>query len=212
MHDSDGDAQCNDPNHCLDASGKLPNHVSSKPIFLDGGPGSTSYQDSAHNSYTGFSSSGASSNPALEGRTAGPSLANDSLVWIRDNTNIRERLGNSPEVSANVYYETQLYGWNITGVSISNTSYEQIMVSSVKVTIYSQYGNDKVSSELLYPYSYPSIHKPDYGIAEPGTTSGIINVSTGVIPSWNYVDVRVRVLSYSGRFGDISLSFAVNPP
>jgi hypothetical protein len=118
-------------------------------------------------------------------------LINDVLTWGRDNTNIRELLGSQPEVSGNVYYELSALGYSITGISITNSSYERIGINRVNAIIHNSTGNNTIGIEKLFPPSYNIIHTPDYGIAQPASGSGIIAMSTNFIPIWNNVDISI---------------------
>jgi hypothetical protein len=139
-------------------------------------------------------------------------LINDVLTWGRDNTNIRELLGSQPEVSGNVYYDLAETGWKITGASISNHSFESISITAIRTETYSIFGDNKIASERLYPYRRTSLQTPDYGVAPPGFSSGTVNLSSRIIPNWNYVNVSIFVRSNSGRFGSLGVSLSVNKP
>jgi RHS repeat-associated protein len=187
--------------------------VSTNSIMLKGGPGATtSYGKSAEDSWTGFGGSGESSNPIISGLVGAPGLINDLLVLGRDNTNFRELLGNQPEVSGNVYYDLAETGWKITGASISNHSFESISITAIRTETYSIYGDNKIASDRLYPYPRTSLQTPDYGVAPPGFSSGTVNLSSRIIPNWNYVNVSIFVRSNSGRFGSLGVSLSVNKP
>jgi RHS repeat-associated protein len=188
------------------------NYVTTNAILLDGGPGTSGYGNAAEDNWTGFGESGESSDPGISGPVGAPGLLNDILAWFRDNTDLRERLGSLPDVSGKVFYELTETGWMITGVSITNTSYEGIGIVSVHATHYSVISNNVVSYELLYPHSHPSIRIPEYGMAEPGASSGVIGLSSSVIPNWHYVDVNILIRSESGRHGNVSVMFSFNPP
>jgi hypothetical protein len=137
-------------------------------------------------------------------------LINDLLVIGRDNTNIRELLGSQPEVSGYVYYELGALGYSITGISITNSSYEQIGIKRVDASIYSTLGKNPFGIEKLFPPSYNTIHTPDYGIAQPASSSGIITLSTNFIPYWSSVDISIWVISESSRYGIVGVSLNVN--
>jgi RHS repeat-associated protein len=223
------DVGCSSANpHCADSNGLTPkaqedmrvavsdamneHSVETNSIVLKGGPGSTtSYGKSAEDSWTGFSGSGQSTNPKLDTMVNGPQLANDGFVFVRDNTNARKLFGGD-EVSGKVYYEVADQGWNITGVRITNFSRESIAITSIRAAYYSIYGDNKISSERLYPSTFPSIQSPNYGTAKPGFSSGVVKVSSGLIPNWNYVNISIHIKSKSGRFGDIGVSLSINPP
>lgn len=87
--------------------------ILTKGIVLRGGPGAPiSYARQAEESYSGFSTSGAGV-PLFEL----PSLINDVLVWIRDNTSLVEAI-NRPEVTGKIFYKPKIF----EPVSIPETS------------------------------------------------------------------------------------------
>jgi RHS repeat-associated protein len=185
-------------------------YVSTNAISLDGGPGAGSYSAKAEDSWTGFNGSGETSDPKVAGLIAAGDSLNSGLAWIRDNTLVREGiLGGVPEVKGNVYYETYDYGFEITGVEIQNTSFETIGITYVYLETYSIYGDRIVSHDTLYPFSRPRYVTPNYGIAPSGSTSGIINISSGLIYYSEYVHITIYVKSASGRVGDIGVSLRV---
>jgi hypothetical protein len=191
----------------------LRSHVYTNSIWLNGGGRPTSYGTAAEEGWTGFEGSGESLNPRTAGRVNIFEPINLGLTLLRDNTNTRDILNTSnPDVSGQVYYGLADNGWGITGVSITNTSFEGIAVNSVFATEYSVFGDNTLSYGQLYPYSYPSLVSVGYGLTQPGTTSDIIRVDSGVIPNWNYVNVSIGITSESGRYGRLSVSMSVNPP
>jgi RHS repeat-associated protein len=177
------------------------------PVVLDGGPGAGSYGALAEDTYTGFSTSG-----ATEGGSPDIGFVNDFFVWVRDNTIVREAwLGATPDVSGQVYYEMTSMGFLvITGASITNSSYENIAIATISGTGFSTYGNAMIYNEMLYPSSSPIIVNPGYGIAAPGSTSGVVLLSSSPIASKQYIVVVIRVITPSGRWG-ITTGVVANP-
>ena len=125
-------------------------NVATNSAFLDGGPGTiTNYSSAAQESWTGFSGSGESSNIGLAGLANTPDLINNFAVLARDNTNIRGYF-NNPEISGNVYYELTNSGWQITGASISNSTYEEVGITYISADSYNLYTNNLVLRQRLF--------------------------------------------------------------
>jgi hypothetical protein len=174
-------------------------------VYLKGGPGTpyNGFAVEAEEEYTDHSGGGYSL-PAFESI----SLANLFLVWLRDNTPAREWLGNSlpgvfgtPEVYGQVFYDdTKLEGIRVTGVSITNDTYEDIMIRDVQIEIYSQVGNSMLRDQSIYPYQHTSLSSQNYGIAEGKSWSGIVSVTSPIFNPIQYAIIKFRVISESRRW------------
>jgi hypothetical protein len=186
-----------------------PNQINTNTnaILLKGGAGSGSYNAAAENSYTGFSTSGAD---PTTGWADIPDLGNFVVAWVRDNTNVRD-LWSIPEVQGQVYSEVTNNGLLITGASITNNSFEDVGINSVFAETRSQFGDVRISSQTLYPYNHPSIVTPDFGIAHPGTSSGVVPLPSSPIYNNQYMNVTIRIVTPTGRFGDIGVQIQFNP-
>jgi hypothetical protein len=211
---NDLSGNCLDPDYCPPPVPVCPvpppEWPSTNAIFLSGGPGQGSFDQKAEDSYTNWTASGESSNPGTTGAALAPGVVNDNLVVLRD-FGVRWP-GSIPDVSGQVYYESAQNGWYFTGVSISNTSYEDIGITRIDVEEYSVFDDSKISSQNLFPYRYPKILSESVGVARAGMKSGIVQVEYGKIPNYNYLNIRIVVRSESGRVGDMGISLSINPP
>jgi hypothetical protein len=187
-----------------------PNQINTNTnaILLKGGAGSGSYDAAAENSYTGFSTSGAS---PTTGWADIPDLGNFVAAWVRDNTNVRD-LWSIPEVQGQVFSQVTDNGaLTVTGASITNNSFEDVGISFIYAETHSQFGDVKISGQTLYPYNHQSIVTPDFGIAHPGTSSGVVPFTSSPIYSGQYMNVTIRVRTLSERYGDIGVQILFNP-
>jgi RHS repeat-associated protein len=174
--------------------------------LLDGGPGSVGGAQAAEEGYTGYSNSGESTNPAVAGALALPAFANDMLVLFRDSV----RTGN--EISGRVYWDLNPNGFKLTGVSITNSGYEDVAISNASVTEYSVFDNSLVNYEVLYSINQTLYTPPNYGVASPGSSPALVTVSYENVPNYHYLNISIGVISVSGRTGSVGLSLYVNPP
>jgi hypothetical protein len=99
----------------------------------------------------------------------------------------------------------------ITGASITNKSFEDVGINSVFAETRSQFGDVKISSQTLYPYNHPTIVTTDFGIAHPGTSSGVVPLTSSPIYKNQYMNVTIRVITPTGRFGNIGVQILFNP-
>jgi hypothetical protein len=111
------------------------------------------------------------------------------LVFLRDNTDIRASYS-VPEVSGAIYAKPEGDSMWLTGVSISNTSYEDIFIDQVKVnTFWSLDAKDILIGSDWYA---PNICG--------GTTSLAIS-SQRLSDNQYYANVYIYVSSLSNRWG-----------
>jgi len=93
----------------------------------------------------------------------------------------------------------------LTGASIKNNSYESVAISGIRTETYtSGTPNHNILNEILYPNSTPSIQSPSYGVASPGSVSGTVSFKSSPIYQNQYAIVNIRVLSLSGRWGELT--------
>jgi RHS repeat-associated protein len=178
-------------------------YLSTDSIILDGGPGTGSYGQNAEDEWTGFSDSGESANDELAGLIALPGLLDWLLVFLRDNTDIRAYIGNAPEVSGRVYYDLIIDDKvMIIGVTILNTTYEAVGVTSIRETSMFQ-------TKQLYPPDGIFISSPSYAIARPKSGSGLIAASD-TVSLRGQVGIIINLMSQSGRWGSLAVSFSAN--
>jgi hypothetical protein len=188
-------------------------YATTSEVFLKGGPeGVQSLSQRAEEGWDGYTGSGASDDPKIAGRVGAFEIFNTMLPIIRDNTNIREKLGVEPELSGQVYYEGAYLGWILTQASITNNSQEPMTIAYIRAEIYAgDPGTRKLSTDKLYPYSYTTLQHPGYGTAKPNSTSSPVSLTSAIIYNGQNVIVTISVITPSGRTGRTSVNIYFNP-
>ena len=179
--------------HCGTGIGyATPTEMIEEYFFMRGGVGSgVSYGEQAEYSYTEFTTSGGGI-PAFD--ILG--IVNDFLIWIRDNTNIIECIGNSPSGSIQVFVKPEIGGSKrLIGVRILNFSPYDLELGAIKGYLSSP--NSKTELKLYYPPRNLSIH------------SSIVNAYAAVelnmdqlVYQWQSLSLSVNLKNEMGRFSE----------
>jgi len=192
------------------ARGMDVNYVNTNSIILKGGPGSVSFKVSAEESYTGFSGSGESTNQKVNNPMNFLDGGNTLGAYFRDTSSVRENMGNLPEISGKVFFELTDFGYRITNISVSNSSFETIEIYQVVARYYYFSSDESFGGVSLFPYQ-KGVSSPDNGTIPPYSTR-TISVHTGEIYHFNSVGISISILSASGRYGFLNTKLSVNPP
>jgi hypothetical protein len=166
---------------------------------MKGGVGSgVNYGEQTEYSYTEFTTSG-DGNPKF----GLPGLVNDFLVWLRDNTNILELLGNGPSGSIQVFVTPEIGGSKrLIGVRILNFSPYDLEFGAIKGYLSSP--NSKTELISFYPPRNLSIHSSvvtAYSAVE-------LNIDQ-LVYQWQSLSLSVNLNNEMGRFSEIRILIPV---
>jgi hypothetical protein len=162
--------------------------IPTNAIVLDGGPGAVPYYQAAEDNWNGYLYSGATGTP-FDAVWNTPDVANFGLVFLRDNTDFRASYS-VREVCGSIYATTEGDSMQLTGVSISNTSYEDIFISRVEV--YTFWSHDAKDTLIGTDVWKPNIC---------GNTTSLAISSQRLSDNQYYANVYISVFSESYRWG-----------
>jgi RHS repeat-associated protein len=181
-----------------------------KPILLKGGVGSTNYSIRVEESWTGFSFSGESADIRTAGFVSLIDLGGNTGVWLRDNTNLMELMGNVPDAYGSVIFESTGNSWRIVSANVLNNSYERLMIKSIILNNIAVHDNSVTQKNFLFPYKN-GYQPQDYGIIESNNGANI-NLSQSQSFSTNLAQIQVFIKSESNRYGTLSTYVGRNLP
>jgi hypothetical protein len=194
IHDSDGDAQCNDPNHCLDARGMSLLSKSSKDvrIFRVRIGGGKRLQPNLTGPYSGEpidnTCFGCSAEPKLSGTAGGIAAAPDAANYLGATAN-NLFVNYGPDVTITYAYLAEYSNGNVAvdTLEVVNTTGGSVSVVNTTFNVSeSLYCNGTCISPGTGSYRVvpgPSIYPDDggyYGLGTVGGKSrGYINLTPG---------------------------------
>ena len=132
-------------------------------VYLKGGPGAGFGMEKVENNWSGFyGGGGGGSTPWM----LLLKLASRALVWVRDCTNILERLGAKPDAQAIMMYSEVELVKKMDEIIIMNKGNEKLYIHSIIIEI--DKGDNARINELAELYPFTSDTRLDNRFIEPG--------------------------------------------
>ena len=122
-------------------------------VYLKGGPGAGYGMEKVENSWSDHSGGGGGSTWWM----LLFKIVTRSLVWIRDTTNISERLGFKPDAQAIIMYSSSENGWKADEIIVINKGNEPLMIKFINIKNKNSTDSDISYSEV---FSHMNINEP----------------------------------------------------
>ena len=167
-------------------------------VYLKGGPGAGFGMEKVENCWSGFYGGGGG------GSTPGMlllKLASRALVWVRDATNILERLGAKSDAQAIVMFSANGDNKTIDEIVVINKGNETILVNSINLRSVDESPTQEKNIIEIYPKSFVgSDHQDEISIESGSFRTISVNPQCPVFPNTRNT-VYIKLSTNSKRSG-----------